>query len=898
MGLLYRQFLRCRMILLSYLSHHPRLVCIILGLFLLLLSLAHERPRQILSYGNRFQDSSTFIREQIQQWSNKAERTKPKSVRECKLFSLQPKTEQLLAFHRPSCRRIPPLPGSCDLANEIFFSEPPATCSHQQSFNFCELKKSVNGKWEAQCNETQSVACISPLSVGKIDRQTGALKWEETGTSRKTAEMITSYIHHSRSALRHYGFCFIRCMIKQFLLENGPKDFDDPERNVYDDDQRNVDSDDKRNVHNDERNVFAEQLLILPPRIEPFDSDSVASQKNNFSINIMLIDSVSRQHFFRSLPKTVSVLKEVTSLLDSETTVLDFELVQAVRSRTFESLQVIFSGEIDPSEKPFGTQDTPPQPLKLSYLYGKFKKKGYHTLWIEDLCYLWEWGISKDLHFLNKSSSDEDTWKRLWKILDKNNIDSVEVTLAMCEVLKANHVPDHFHGPDAVCFNGRHQHEYLLEYLQLYQQTLESQKLPYFMFSQTNVGHEGRGRRVQTLDTSLANYIKFTASLQDTLTIIFSDHGNSYGSFMSATQEARIELFHPFMLFVIPNKVAKILGENAMLSLSVNTDRLVSFLDLHYTINHIVDPESLEKTAKRQFPVSRKGLLEPVDVNRTCSDIPRIMPNLCICQNYDTSVANESDFNLFAYFAIGQLNDEIQRQLLSLHIKNAEINSGNTLVAFKNCERLILQGVHNVRRSFDQNRTQTLKMDLHVQKSQVFFVAVSITYNLRSQGDHKTELMMYDRITPYGIFSVCADNIDLSLCICDTSRSSTNSLKIPEKDDLENLDLLPEFDVLVQDVSSLDRCLFLVTVKHERGAVVFLANVCQKRSFIVTAALEADDHLVYSVPPLLPVVLPGGMVVLGLLFAETGDTWTGSVKVSSQVVSDVSYLGSGWWRKS
>ncbi|BFZ24198.1 hypothetical protein BsWGS_27235 [Bradybaena similaris] len=863
------------MILLTYLFHRPRLLCITLALLLLLLSFANERPRQILSYSRIFQDNSVFIQEQIHQWNKNAHRSKAKSVKDCELFSLQPKSEQSTEFPRPSCQRIPPLPDSCDQANKIFFSKPTATCSHQQSFNFCELKKSVNGKWEVHCNETQSEVCRSPLSVGKINRQTGALKWEDTGTAIKTSKMITSYIQSSSSVKtpKHYGFCFIRCLVKRLLSENYPPDFNDAEQDEYEGDE----------------NDYAEQLLILPPLIESSYSDLKTFGKNNININIVLVDSVSHQHFFRSLPKTVSVLKEVMSSPDSGTVVRDFELVQAVRSRTFESLQVIFSGEIDPSEKPFGTQDIPPRPLKLSYLYGKFKKRGYHTLWIEDLCYLWEWGISKDLHFLNKSSSVEDTWQRLWKTLDKNSIDSVEVTLAMCKVLKANHVPDPFHGPDAVCFNGRHQHEYLLDYLQLYQQTLESRKLPYFTFTMTNVGHEGSGRRVQTLDKSLANYVKFTASLQDTLTIIFSDHGNAYGRFMQATQEARIELFHPFMLFIIPSTVARMLGSQAMDSLHVNTVHLVSFLDLHHTINHIIDPESFERSGKGQFPVSRKGLFEPVDANRTCSDIPRIMPNLCICQNYDTPVTNGSAHSLFAYFALGRLNDEIQRQLLTSHPKNTKVKPSAEVVAFKHCERLVLLGVQNLRRSFDQNRTQTLKMDLHVQQSQVFFVAVSITYNIHGQGDYKTELLMYDRITPYGMFSACADNIDLSLCICDTSKSSADYLRIPQADDLENLNLLPGFEMQIQDDNS-NRCLILATVTHRQGVVIHLANVCRELSFIVSAAVEADDDLIYSMPRRLSLVLPGGIVVLCLLFAETGASWAGSVKLSSQVVDDLSYL--------
>lgn len=184
-------------------------------------------------------------------------------------------------------------------------------------------------------------------------------------------------------------------------------------------------------------------------------------------------------------------------------------------------------------------------------------------------------------------------------------------------------------------------------------------------------------------------------------------------------------------------------------------------------------------------------------------------------------------------------------------------------------------------------------MDLLVQQSQVFFVAVTIKYNAEGQGDHMTELEMYDRITPYGMFSVCADDIDLSLCICNTSKPSIDSFllfEIPQEEDFRNMYLLPHFETLVQGINSVDGCILLVTVKHAKGAVIFSANTCKNKSFIITAQLQADDKIIYFIPSKIPAVLPGGMAVLALLYTETSDDWTCSMKISCQVVSDFSEL--------
>lgn len=499
--------------------------------------------------------------------------------------------------------------------------------------------------------------------IGTIDPVTGSMTWEKTAD---VSSEINSWITViSRGS---FGFCFIRCPV-----ETEYSNMDDP--------------------------VFKEQLLILPPDFNLEEKNS-NQQANKINVNIILIDSVSRQHFYRSLKQSVAVLENMKNA-----DVFDFELVQAVRSRTFETLQTIFSGDVDPNVQPFGTHEIPPEPLKVGALFGKYKELGYTTLWLEDLCYLWEWGISKDLHFLNKSGSNEQTWARMWQKLVGNYIDDVDVTLAMCRVLAANNVEDHFHGPYAVCFNGRHQHEYLLEYLLLYQQTMEGSHRPYLTFTMTNVGHEDTGRRIQTLDSALAKYLSSAASLPNTLTIVFSDHGNAYGQYMEVSEEARMELFHPFMFFLIPNTVSSKLGSDWLTSLGVNTQRLVSFLDLHFSLHHLADP-TYTISGQHHYKISHLGLFTPIDVNRTCNDIPRIMPNLCICRNFETPHKNNTKLNLFAYFAIGQLNNEIQRQFLKskLATSTGQVSASeqSQVKTFQNCERLELRRVENLRSSYGE----------------------------------------------------------------------------------------------------------------------------------------------------------------------------------------------------
>ena len=543
--------------------------------------------------------------------------------------------------------------------------------------------------WRVVCNEKAAKVCLSNLFVGMMNQTVGRLGWMQFDSLSKVSQMLNKVLHSPTANLK-IGFSFIKCVVD---VEKVPVvDFADQGtgEDYYD---GNSDADDIL------EDIYGEQLLILPPHFEKqngFEKDF----RETISVNLVFIDSVSHQHFFRSLNASVAALEKIRASAHPVASVFDFELLQAVKSRTFESLQAIFAGFVDTEAEPFGIQAIPPEPLRLEALLAGFRERKYHTLWLEDLCHTWEWGLAKDLHFLNKDPvPDKEFWDRMWRQLHHAELDDVGPTLAMCKVLAANNVRDHFHGPNAVCFNGRHQHEYLLEYLLLHQQAAQVAHQPTFTFTQTNVGHEDSGRRIQTLDQSLASYIDSASRLPNTLTIILSDHGNAYGSFLKASEEAMRELYHPPMFFIVPKRVAHILGKDIMHALKVNTKRLVSLLDLHRALRH------LQRLGDKPAPPISpdRGLFSPINISRTCNDIPRIKPNLCICENFETPVSNDTDYLLMAYFAVGRLNDEIQRQSLTSSVGTTAESAGkmvsNTSVAFGNCERLVLKGADNIKES-------------------------------------------------------------------------------------------------------------------------------------------------------------------------------------------------------
>ena len=57
-----------------------------------------------------------------------------------------------------------------------------------------------------------------------------------------------------------------------------------------------------------------------------------------------MLDSISRPHFYRILPRSVGSLRKIVLDPDIKATVLDFELVQSIGQQTFENLRPFFSG--------------------------------------------------------------------------------------------------------------------------------------------------------------------------------------------------------------------------------------------------------------------------------------------------------------------------------------------------------------------------------------------------------------------------------------------------------------------------------------------------------------------------------------------------------------------------
>ena len=61
----------------------------------------------------------------------------------------------------------------------------------------------------------------------------------------------------------------------------------------------------------------------------------------------MLMDSISRPHFYRTMRKATEALKKISEDSTIKTMFLDFELVQNIGQQTFENLISFFCGVLE-----------------------------------------------------------------------------------------------------------------------------------------------------------------------------------------------------------------------------------------------------------------------------------------------------------------------------------------------------------------------------------------------------------------------------------------------------------------------------------------------------------------------------------------------------------------------
>ncbi|XP_078070202.1 uncharacterized protein LOC144494762 isoform X2 [Mustelus asterias] len=746
-------------------------------------------------------------------------RTRLKTVQyddACPVFRLQSEKER--PQEDVACRRVDFVPGSCRIMKELFADKRAANCSYQLSNVICEIKNYNPEEPHMTCRH-DVCSELSSVVVGLYNEDVGVNQWKKFKSTEEAMAFINQELLTDWRTY-HHGYCFIRCL-----------------------------SHDGRKIS---------QLLILPPMLRADgNSPNKPAKEQALNVNILLLDSVSRHHFYRVLPKTIDTFINLNTNVFKTGHVFDFELVQGIKSRTFESLQALFGGEPFSPLKSFSSFALPPKAVDFNKTCGRFKEFGYEVLYLEDMCWKWEWGLVKELRALNKKAPFSERVKLFLEAVKRSGIDRVDVSYSSCDILQENGVKDMFHGPAAVCYNGMHQHTYLLQYIEYFITRFSFLQKPLFSFLMLDTNHEDTGLRLKQVDEDLAKHVSFLSDQPNTVTFILSDHGNNYGQFVSMTTESQVEVFHTALFMIVPDTAAVILGEEKMQSLRTNQHRLISLLDVHHTIQGLLPSDGAKEGKGLKYGMNTDGLLSPVSPGRTCNSIPRIPPSLCICQGFEKPAQSDSSFALYAEFALGQMNHEILQQ-------RAYKNSHK---GYKACQRLIGVRFDNVKIHEEHKNETIVKLDLSVKASEStghYEEKYLVVIDFRYQVDAAMTLLGFDRLTPYSPYEVCADSdVDLRLCICDLENGHEASTSY-----WKNV-LTSSVSWTETNFSSIhESCLYLIKRQYTSGIVLAVGNACPHIQYDIEFDFLTVNMYSSSIMPVNVTLWPGTEELLTVGFQK------------------------------
>ncbi|XP_072045119.1 uncharacterized protein [Amphiura filiformis] len=718
-----------------------------------------------------------------------------------------------------TCKRIKPYRSSCDTANKLYHSESTPTCNHQKSYDICRIQSNGNSHL-VNCSNN---ICVKNIYLGTINRTDGHMQWKTQINLASLEDSIRNIIDKHKDT-ENYGFCYVQCTLK------------------------------------DETN--ASQLLLVPKNFSHITCNEGSDCRDSININVIWLDSTSHSHFYRSLPKSVEALREIKSNQDAY--LFSYNLMQAMHGATIVNTVALTSGKVE--DRKYLIKKSIP----IGNLFDMFKRKGHHTTWIDDLCWTWSMGgcpcgIPKFVGMPTYRKNDTTgVWKLMQQKLLEKGVDNIGISLANCEIMKANNIWNPLKGQydhTAICYNGQYQPDYILSYIEMLQTQLNLVRRPSFKWLDLNTAHEATGRRIQTLDGSFAKFIKFLSRQKNTFTLIFGDHGVTYGTFVQQTTESKIEMSHPVLFALVSNDLKEKLGVDKMRALEINQDRLVNILDLRHTLLTLVPGISKKSLAvDKKFDTHPNGLFYPIDPKRSCKSMG-IAPMFgkCICAegriNY--GLQNNTKVVTMADFAMGQINNKIQKAFM----KTKE--SKTKKIGFGFCQRLVGKWISEVQETVIENITIT-EMNIHIspgtnapQSSDEFRVVI---HESSPTSDIKKKTLMtlthYQRISTFAVYDKCKDPIiDGTLCVCSLSEKT---------DETQMTKYWHQIPHIVFDhpstVLSLNDCLFLYERRTHFGLVLEASCDCRNKTFQLKVAIVDQVNVVYSQLPPITTDIRSGMM--------------------------------------
>ncbi|KAK2577450.1 hypothetical protein KPH14_003555 [Odynerus spinipes] len=369
--------------------------------------------------------------------------------------------------------------------------------------------------------------------------------------------------------------------------------------------------------------------------------------KNQLSILVIGLDSVSRLNFHRSMPKTVKALEalEAAEMLG----------YTKVADNTYPNLITVLSGLNQAELEKLCWQHAKKTFDECPFIWKEMSSLGYRTVFGEDACQMTIFNFLKP----GFKKQPTDYYLRPYCIETENNIGNTNK-------LNAN-----------LCVGTRLTFENLLHYTEKVATTFHRDL--YFAFTwMASLTHDFLNF-AQLGDDAYHKLIHFLAQgnfLNNTALIVMSDHGMRFGAFRQ-TFQGKMEDSLPFSFIALP-KWWREQYPVAWANMRRNTRSLTTGFDLHETLKDLADPRRLEENSLRQRTERMsKGKIPrgisfflPIPDHRTCNTAG-IPGNLCMCHRSKDISLNDTGVQNSVKYLMKELNDMLAKYPLcaKLHLE-------------------------------------------------------------------------------------------------------------------------------------------------------------------------------------------------------------------------------------
>ncbi|XP_078692551.1 uncharacterized protein LOC144922560 [Branchiostoma floridae x Branchiostoma belcheri] len=347
------------------------------------------------------------------------------------------------------------------------------------------------------------------------------------------------------------------------------------------------------------------------------------------SVLMLGFDSTSRLNFMRKLPKVYDYLtKEMGAVV--------LRGYNIVGDATAGAFIPILTGHTE-AELPNVKRNTENSQFVDVYplIWKQYKKKGYATQFAEDMP-----GFAAFNLRLNgfKEQPTDHYMRPFWHKIDE--------------------------GP-TFCYGSVPKHVMMFDYLKEFHLAYENSR-PRFGFTfLTQISHDDLNiiELVQQDLLNLLSGLYEEGHLENTILVVFSDHGPRYGN-MRETLQGKIEERLPFMSIVLPDSIKRN-NPKVLKTLQQNSDRLTTPFDMYATLADVIGHKDPHLPAPNGLPRAI-SLFTKIPANRTCQDAG-IETHWCACLQWKSIPPEGSVATKVAKFLVAHINALIKPYMSLCH---------------------------------------------------------------------------------------------------------------------------------------------------------------------------------------------------------------------------------------